>query len=296
MLHNALTPASHDTYSRAVELYKKFVSDTLGQLVHVPFPPSQLLLFIAHCFSRGLAASTVYTYISAIGYYHKIRSVADPTNHFVIKKCMQGYRNKSHKGDKRLPITPDILRLLVASLVHTLPSHFERLLIKAMYLLAFHAFLRISEMTVSPHNLTFHQVRFLYTDKSSLSGCEVSICSFKHSNGKSQVLHVTCNNDNIMLCPVRALSEYCQKRGSGAGPLFSFLDHSPISRHYFISQLNLSLAWAGYSPDVYKTHSFRIGAATAAASMGVSEDKIQRMGRWSSNAFKKYIRIPVLKL
>lgn len=227
-MHNALQPASHNTYSRAVELYRDFVSHTLYQSVVVPFPPSQIILFIAHCFSRGLAASTVYTYISGIGYYHKIRSSSDPTQHFVIKICIQGYRNRGHKGDKRLPISHTILRQLVASLVHTLPSHFERILLKAMYLLAFHAFLRIGEMTASPHNLTF-QVRFPYTDSGSLTGCEVSICSFKHSHGKSQILHICYNNDNL------------------------------------------------------------------AASMGVPEGKIQRMGRWSSDAFKKYIRIPVLK-
>jgi hypothetical protein len=45
-----------------------------------------------------------------------------------------------------------------------------------------------------------------------------------------------------------------------------------------------------------KGHSFRIGAATAAAIQGASDEDIQRMGRWKSQAFKRYIRIPVLQL
>ena len=37
--------------------------------------------------------------------------------------------------------------------------------------------------------------------------------------------------------------------------------------------------------------SFRIGAATYAAEQGISDTKIRHMGRWKSDAFKKYIRI-----
>ena len=39
-------------------------------------------------------------------------------------------------------------------------------------------------------------------------------------------------------------------------------------------------------------HSFRIGAATAAARAGVEDSKIQAMGRWSSGAFLAYIKTP----
>ncbi len=37
-------------------------------------------------------------------------------------------------------------------------------------------------------------------------------------------------------------------------------------------------------------HSFRIGAATTAAHKGLSQQQIQELGRWSSEAFKSYIR------
>jgi len=42
----------------------------------------------------------------------------------------------------------------------------------------------------------------------------------------------------------------------------------------------------------YKSHSFRIGAASWAASKGMSDAQIRAFGRWKSNAFLRYIRAP----
>ncbi|CAG2194548.1 unnamed protein product [Mytilus edulis] len=95
---------------------------------------------------------------------------------------------------------------------------------------------------------------------------------------------------------VHAVWEYCKMRGIQNGPLFCFMDGKPIPRQYFTRQLQLSLQWAGCDTAVYKGHSFRIGAASSAAMMGISSDNIQLMGRWHSDAYKKYIRIPVLNI
>ncbi|VDI74165.1 Hypothetical predicted protein [Mytilus galloprovincialis] len=45
------------------------------------------------------------------------------------------------------------------------------------------------------------------------------------------------------------------------------------------------------SPELYKGHSFRIGAATSEAAKGTSLSVIQQMGRWKSNALQNYIRM-----
>jgi hypothetical protein len=54
--------------------------------------------------------------------------------------------------------------------------------------------------------------------------------------------------------------------------------------------LQLYLTFAGLNLKNYKSHSFRIGAATTAWAKGFSEEQIQQIGRWNSEAFKKYIR------
>ncbi|KAK6173009.1 hypothetical protein SNE40_016550 [Patella caerulea] len=65
---------------------------------------------------------------------------------------------------------------------------------------------------------------------------------------------------------------------------------------FFYAHLQYSLKWAGLDSNRYKGHSFRIGGATTALMMGINERTIQQLGRWKSNAFQKYIRIPALKL
>ena len=68
----------------------------------------------------------------------------------------------------------------------------------------------------------------------------------------------------------------------------------PIKTTHFTSKLKLALAAIGEDASKFNSHSFRIGAATFWASQGNSELEIQRLGRWQSNAFKKYIRDTVV--
>ena len=74
------------------------------------------------------------------------------------------------------------------------------------------------------------------------------------------------------------------------------MDGTPVSRKFFTEHLQLAISACGFPKNLYQAHSFRIGAATAAAESGLSDIQIQCMGRWKSAAFKKYIRIPVIKL
>lgn len=77
------------------------------------------------------------------------------------------------------------------------------------------------------------------------------------------------------------------------GPLFIDCG-KPITRNIFVEKLSWAVKSCGLDSSRYKGHSFRIGAASYAADRGLSDSQIRTLGRWQSNAFTKYIRIPSL--
>ena len=95
-----------------------------------------------------------------------------------------------------------------------------------------------------------------------------------------------------VLCPVRALVQYLHLRGAAPGPLFLHADGTPLSRHWLASSISSIFSSAGV-PGCFSDHSFRIGAATSAASRGIPDHLIKTLGRWSSDAYQLYIRTPV---
>ena len=94
------------------------------------------------------------------------------------------------------------------------------------------------------------------------------------------------------ICPVSAVLAYLAIRGQDDGPLFRLSDGRPLSRQVLVQKLRSTLTLAGIDCKRYSGHSFRIGAATTAIARGVNESTVQTLGRWASDSFKRYIRIP----
>ena len=80
-------------------------------------------------------------------------------------------------------------------------------------------------------------------------------------------------------CPVEIPLNYISKRGGQPGFLFVLSDQKPVPRNYFTQQLSLALKLCNLSPDVYKAHSFRIGASSHPADRGMSDAQIRSLGR-----------------
>ena len=78
-------------------------------------------------------------------------------------------------------------------------------------------------------------------------------------------------------------------RGQRFGPLFIHADGRSLSRSSFTKKLSALCSQCGFSGDITSL-SFRIGVATTASSHGISDSVIQKLGRWSSDAFKAYVR------
>jgi len=91
------------------------------------------------------------------------------------------------------------------------------------------------------------------------------------------------------LCPVIAFIQYMSARGSAEVPFFIFKNENYKSTCMFKSRIRAALKSLGLPEENFTGHSFRIGAATTAASVGIEHSVIHSMGRWSSSASLVYI-------
>ena len=97
---------------------------------------------------------------------------------------------------------------------------------------------------------------------------------------------------NTKLCPVKAILAYIAVRGSEPGLPFMFANQQGLTGDKLVLHVRRALTKAGINPDLYASHSFRIGAATVAHMKGIEDSAIMTLGRWKSNAYQRYVRIP----
>ena len=260
----------------------------------IPFCQSILALFVAYLYQHNYASSTVQSYLSAIGYLHKLAGFPDPSKSFLMVQILKGYGKVGARQDSRLPITPAILnRLMHASDTFCVSPH-KRALFQAMCALAFHAFLRVGEITVTNHPgtpapLQLHQCLIMVDESQRAVSIKLTFLDYKHSYNKAPFSIVIKRQPGT--CPVQLMLEYLKYRGSSPGCLFLGMDGGPVKRNDFCDQLALAFKFCGLDTKFYKGHSFRIGAASHAAEQGLSDAQIRVLGRWKSNAFRKYIRL-----
>jgi hypothetical protein len=103
---------------------------------------------------------------------------------------------------------------------------------------------------------------------------------------------IVLGRTGVPLCPVSAVLQYVQHRGSHPGPFFVKSSQEAVTKPWFVAQMRELLAQIGLPQHHYAGHSFRIGAATTAAALGIEDSTIQILGRWRSSAFLQYIRTP----
>ena len=257
-----------------------------------------MALFIAYMFNFHYAPSTVTTYISALGYSHKLLGFPDPSKVFYVSQILKGYKKVGFRLDSRLPITLPILDRLVSIAPFLQGSTYQISQFQAMCSLAFYAFLRIGEMTTHFNSnanppLQLYQITKLISPSGELQAFKLTFGDFKRSHN-SRPFSVVLSRQPNSTCPVVLLSKYLTLRGVRPGAIFVSEGGLPVSRSVFSSQLLRACHLCGLDPSRYKGHSFRIGAASYAADRGFSDAQIRMLGRWKSNAFLRYIRVPSL--
>ena len=246
---------------------------------------------MAYLYNTERAPKTISTYISAIGYIHKILNLPDPSNSFIVSKLIAGAHRTKPSFDLRLPITIQILDKLVDAVQHAAANIFEITLFGAMFLFAFYTFARIGELTIQNNSknqvLQFQDISFGGT--STNQTVTVTFKTYKH-NTTGTAHMISFSRGHTVHDPVQSLLKFTKLRGNKPGPLFCMLSGDAVKRHAFDTVLHKTLKFCRLDSTRYKGHSFRIGAASYRSEQGDTDSQIRSLGRWNSNAFLKYIR------
>ena len=226
LLDAALAPSSRQTYAKAISSFISFCSTHSPNIPQFPASAANLASYITQMYSDGFAPTTMLSHLSALSYVHKLTGTPDHTQHFAIKKLITGAQKLDGRLDMRLPITPAVLGKLVHAVQFIAASEYLRLMLRSMFLLAFHAFLRIGEITVHGRNRrdTVVQLKDLTISSSELT---LSMSHFKHNTSLRPVI-LSVSATHGQCCPVRALCRFMLVRGQVEGPLFAFADASPV--------------------------------------------------------------------
>lgn len=146
LVKTSMATSTKVSYHLAVKQYREFCA-SFG-LIWYPVTHKTASKFLAFLHIMGFKVASIRSKLAALCYINSLHGFPSPTSHILIKKINKGLDNLSkttQPPDKRLPISLHLLHLMIASLGPMYPYTFDRLLIKAILLLAFHAMLCIGE-------------------------------------------------------------------------------------------------------------------------------------------------------
>lgn len=298
LISAALAPNSQAVYRRATLKFAKFSLDSLHKSQFFPVSINDLILFASSLFMQTFSPATIQTYVFGVCYVNNLLTGINHAKSFLLQKTLQGIKRQGAPQTPRQPITIDVLHSLLRSISASSDQPYDKLLYQAMFTLAFHCFLRVGEFTVrdqKQHNniLQLGDLTFTTVDVDQVA-LQLTLRFYKGNTGRTPFHIIVRRYPSSPWCPVSILRNFLAVRGSSPGALFCHPYGRSITRSEFSSNLTRYLTVIGLHGANIKPHSFRIGAATTACANGVSDDNIQRLGRWKSDAYKKYIRMPRL--
>ena len=296
---HGIAASTQKTYTSAKRRYFQFCYT--NHLNPLPASEHQLCQFVAALAKEGLSHSTLKGYLSGVRHLHLENHYKNPNINTMarLEQVMKGIKALQAKAKvtnlPRLPMTPELLAR-IKQVWTKVPHNPDNRMLWAAALLGFFGFLRAGELTV-PSDTT-------YDEGAHLSFSDVAVDSFENPQVMKVRIKASKTDPFRMgvdiylgrthkeLCPITAILSYMSQRGSGPGPLVKFADGKPLTRARFVAKVREALTQAGVDCTPYSGHSFRIGAATTAASQGIEETTIKMLGRWKSSAYQLYIRTP----
>ncbi|XP_068106721.1 streptococcal hemagglutinin-like isoform X1 [Hyperolius riggenbachi] len=246
-----------------------------------------VLSYVCSKVSLGASIPSLQRKLCGISFFRKLHQSPSCTDYCLVRQMMKGFRSGLSVPDGRRPISFELLGDLLLILPLICSSEYEVRLFRAAFSLAFFGALRISELVAKaksehsglrPQDVSWSSTAvqiFIKKSKTDRAGRGAWLTLFKLDGSSS--------------CPVRLVSEFSSIRSSSPSFL-SHADGSALSIFQFRAILGKCMNTLGLQAFKFSSHSFRIGAATEAARLGLSESIIKKIGRWESHRYRLYVR------
>jgi hypothetical protein len=291
LLGMAIDNTTANTYTSATNSYLTFC-----KLHHLPIDPTpETLSYYITFQSSHINPKSVASYLAGIcnnlePFFPEIRSNRAAA---LVNRTLKGALCRhGHPTKCKAPLTVTLLQAISTTL---LPSHnHDDMLFLCMLNTGFPGLLRLGEMAVndSPKLRNFRKVvlrsslKWVGNDYEFLLPTQKTDTTFKGNrvhiaqiigapNPHPIMKRYLCSRDQLF-----PLHPQLWLRASGSSP----------TRSWFLQRLRQ------YCPAEIAGQSIRAGGATALAEAGAPTDLIRGAGRWSSNAFERYIRKNVIVL
>ena len=286
LLCHTLAPSSTRSYNQAFQKYLRFCQS--HDLMALPIIETNLMLFITSLSKTSV--SNVKLHISATKHFAAYLVGQHSGYYPRLYMLVRSIKRQAKKAPKRIPITLSLLNTIHGFIMALAIPKADQIMLWAAATTAFFGFLRSSEYvsaqtskfdpdtTLCFEDVTFVPPSFHIRIKASKTDPFREGCTIRLSPS------------NASICPVRNLQNYINQHPIKKGPLFTYTNHTLLTRRRLNSLLKAAIPTTINSP--VSSHSFRIGAATTAAAAGIPRWLIQKMGRWTSDCFRTYIQIP----
>jgi hypothetical protein len=257
----------------------------------LPLCPNVVELFTVSL-ARRVGHDSIKVYLCGVQFYSIMAGfpqlIADMTKlQYVLRGIKMSQRNDFRRSN-RAPVTIAQLRRILLNIRSNYPARDAHTLISAI-LLAFFGLLRVSEYTSKWVSRYEEDATLMISDISVDMSNRIIHVHIKVSKTDPfrQGVTIRISATNNDLCPFTALTSFLQVRGSAFGPLFTFGNNSYLTRNHVTRLLK-----SNFPESCVNTHSLRKGGASALAALGVPDYVIQLLGRWKSDAYRKYINFP----
>jgi hypothetical protein len=281
----SLDASSFGTYTSALNSYLTFCN-----LHHLPVDPTQdTLSFYVVFLSSHIKPDSVNSYLSGIcrqlePFFPDIRR---NRNSMLVSRTLAGcMRRFGTPVQRKMPLSHTNLLFVLDSVVSE-PTH-DELLFVALLLTAFYALMRLGELVFSDKKKLRNYRKIALRHTVCVRPTQYSFFLPSHKGDRFfEGNTILVQKLNTPTDPYQPFVNYLGSRDS-LFPLHPELwltsDGRVPTRHWFMSRLR------AFFPSEFAGQSLRSGGATSLAEAGADYATIQAAGRWSSDAFRIYIR------